>query len=160
LNCFAQGGDFDQPAVSLGSNQYQADGDGKYDILFSFSQGGKSRDRFDKDEFLSYSISGPPGLSAADFEYLSAPAGGAGPFFGAAHITRIGSDSRSGWISATAINPIAPVPEPSAAFLFSAGLGFWLLHKCWKRSKLERQQKLRAIPIKPQQMTSRPAHDR
>jgi len=134
LNCFAQGGDFDRPTVSLGTNQFKAGGDGRYDLLFSFTHGGTQWNRFTKYEFLTYSISGIPGLTSSDFEYLSASTGPYGPFYAAAHISRIGPTSESGWIAASVTYPIS-VPEPSAALLLSWGLGLGLAYRFWKATK-------------------------
>ena len=71
---------------------------------------------------MSYTISAP-GLTAADFNHLSEPAGAHGPFYTAAHIqnaTGPGSGG-SGWI--------APIPEPSITSLAIMGavLGTLLL---------------------------------
>src|SRR5207237_1661377 len=97
-----ESGSFDTPKVSTGINKFQADGDGKYDILFNFNNGGTANNRFTAGESMTYYISGIPNLMASDFAFLSAPAGGAGPFFAAAHVQRIGrTASLSGWLSAT-----------------------------------------------------------
>src|SRR5262245_48838366 len=109
-----ESGAFNTPKVSTGVNKFQADGDGKYDILFSFNNGGTANNRFTAHESMTYYISGIPTLTAADFAYLSAPAGGAGPFFAAAHVQRIGlTASKSGWLSATDQTPLL-IPEPSS----------------------------------------------
>jgi len=107
-------GQFDLPTIQQGLNAFQADGDGRYDILLSFTPGGIPSQVFGAGESLSYSISAP-GLTAADFNHLSEPAGGHGPFFTAAHIqntTGPGSGG-SGWI--------APIPEPSITSLAITG---------------------------------------
>src|SRR5215469_8457164 len=74
--------------INTGENAFKADGDGKYDIVFDFTThsfaGGAS---------FSYLISGIAGLSASDFAYLSAPAGGSGPFYAAAHIMGLPPDA-------------------------------------------------------------------
>lgn len=107
-------GQFDLPTIQQGLNSFQADGDGRYDILFSFTPGGDPSRVFGAGESLAYSISAP-GLTAADFNLLSQPAGGHGPFYTAAHIqntTGPGSGG-SGWI--------APIPEPSITSLAIMG---------------------------------------
>lgn len=96
--------------ISLASNAYKADGDGKYDIKMEF--GG-----FDAGEMLAYEITGISTLTAASFSFLSAPAGGHGPYYAAAHIqntTGAGSGG-SGWIAPT-------VPLPAAGWLLGSGL--------------------------------------
>jgi hypothetical protein len=117
-----EGGQFDLPSLQQGLNAFQADGDGRYDILLSFTPGGVPSRVFGAGETLSYDISAT-GLTAADFNHLSQPAGGHGPFYTAAHIqntTGPGSGG-SGWI--------APIPEPSITSLAITGalLGTFLL---------------------------------
>jgi hypothetical protein len=109
-----QGGTFDLPTISQSLDAFQADGDGKYDIQLSFTPGGVASSVFGAGESLSYDVSAT-GLTANDFNQLSFPAGGQGPFFTAAHVqntTGVGSGG-SGWI--------APVPEPSATLLVPVG---------------------------------------
>jgi hypothetical protein len=54
------------------------------------------------------------GLDAYDFNFLSDPAGGAGPFPTAAHVQNTGPDGTgSGWVS---------VPEPATMLLLGFGL--------------------------------------
>ena len=78
-------GGFDLPSISQGTNAFKAGGDGKYDLLFSFASNSNDRHQFTQGEYLTYNISGITGLKAADFDYMSLPAGGAGPFYAAAH---------------------------------------------------------------------------
>lgn len=104
------------PLPLLGVDSFKADGDGKYDILFQFSQTPASATMSSAD-YLTYMITGIPTLTAADFNYLSLPAGGHGPFLAAMHVQGIGAadvsdgTSYSGWIAGTA------VPEPSVGTL-------------------------------------------
>ena len=114
------------PLPSLGEDNFKADGDGKYDILFDFSQTPSTA--FTAGDYLTYTITGISTLNALDFEFLSTPAGGHGPFDAAAHIQGISATSTSdngassGWI-APGINNITviPTPEPSAAALLAVG---------------------------------------
>jgi len=110
-------GSLTDPSISTSVDAFQADGDGKYDILFEFdtsSPGGTSENRFGAGESLTYKISGILGLTADSFDYLSAPAGGSGPFPTAAHVQGIGEGAEgSGWVT---------TPEPSSAFLAIFGL--------------------------------------
>jgi hypothetical protein len=101
--------------IWTGRDQFKADGDGKYDILFDFDTA--SGHRFGAGDYLVYQISGISSLNVLDFEYLSAPAGGSGPFLAAAHVQSIGSDGSSGWVRPTEFSRIFPVPEPSSAAL-------------------------------------------
>ena len=107
---------------------YKADGDGYFDILFSYDVSA-SGDRFGAGESSSYTITGA-GITAADFNVFSSPtgadqgqSGGKGPFQAAAHVQGIGGLSDqcgidepgcSGWI--------APIPVPAAVWLFASGL--------------------------------------
>jgi hypothetical protein len=122
-------GGFDAPVISLGLNAFKADGDGKYDVMFDFTAGGVDTNRFTANEYTIYQISGIPGLTAADFGYLSQPAGGAGPFYAAAQVQRIGAGSLSGWISATDVNTFPLVPEPGPVSLLGLAAGGWLVFR-------------------------------
>ena len=97
-------------SIGLQQDAFKADGDGYYDILLSFSTSGNN---FGAGETVVYDIT-LAGIVASDFNYLSLPAGGHGPFTGAAHVQSIGEGSDSGWI--------APIPVPAALWLFGSGL--------------------------------------
>jgi len=150
----AESGAFNTPKISTGVNKFQADRDGKYDILFSFNNGGTANNRFTAHESMTYYISGIPTLTAADFSYLSAPAGGAGPFFAAAHVQRIGlTASSSGWLSATDKTPLL-VPEPSSKSLLLLGIWAWVavfLHKRASAScPVKKKLQLVRLPLRRQ----------
>ena len=103
----AKTGTFADPIISTGVDAFQADGDGKYDIQFAFDNAPPAN-RFGVGDSVQYTISGIPTLTASSFNFLSAPAGGKGPFQTAAHVQGIGAQGNdSGWVS--------PVPEPSMA---------------------------------------------
>jgi len=89
-------------------NNYQADGDGRYDFVAAFesdlTQGATS----------VYDISGIAGLSASWFYSLSSPQGGEGVYYSAAHVQSIGESKESGWIGA--------VPLPATVYLVAFGL--------------------------------------
>jgi hypothetical protein len=110
--------------ILTGRDQFKADGDGKYDILFDFDTA--LGHRFAAGDYLEYQITGIPSLTALDFEYLSAPAGGAGPFLAAAHVQSIGANDLSGWIRPTELTRVFAVPEPSADALLGLGLVVYL----------------------------------
>jgi hypothetical protein len=114
------------PLPSLGVNAFKADGDGKYDILFQFSQ--PPTNSFTAGDYLSYQITGIPTLRAVDFEYLSAPAGGHGPFDAAAHVQGIAATdiidttATSGWIAPGPSDVVVvAVPEPRLGTFFLLG---------------------------------------
>jgi len=118
-------GTFSNPSILLSTDAYKADGDGKYDILLQFST--SSGNEFGAGEEVEYTITGvgsAAGLLATDFVFLSAPAGGHGPFFAAAHVQSIGAGGDSGWIAPEpGLDPTSiPVPEPTSITLLSLGL--------------------------------------
>ena len=130
-------------SVGTGSDKFQADGDGKYDISFQFST---SSPLFTVGSQSVYLISGT-GISENDFNTLSTPAGGSGPFTSAAHVQGIAnatdpdktcsgwvSDSKSGGSIATKglSGPCTGnVAEPSVLFL--SGFGLLLTAGLWRR---------------------------
>jgi hypothetical protein len=120
-----KGGSFDTPTIDQGENAFKADGDGKYDIHFSFTTGGNVSKTFTTGESLQYTITGA-GISASSFDFMSAPDGGHGPFITAAHVqntTGVGSGG-SGWVADTTGGTIVTqsVPEPTSVALFALGL--------------------------------------
>jgi hypothetical protein len=118
-------GTFADPTIGLGVNAFQADGDGLYDISFGFSTSGAGGgvNRFTAGDSVSYTISGIPTLNAFSFLFLSAPSGGKGPFYTAAHVQGIGaSGNDSGWV-APQNGGVIIIPEPVSAAAFGvAGL--------------------------------------
>lgn len=97
-------------SITTGVNAFQADGDGLYDVRFRFSNSGPSR--FNNADIVTYLITSTETISAASFNFMSAPAGNHGPFPTAAHVQGI-NDSGSGWIT---------VPEPTSGLLMMAAL--------------------------------------
>jgi len=91
------GGAFDAPSISRGTDAFKADGDGKYDLLFSFGTAGDASQRFTSGDSITFTLSGITGLNAADFNYMSAPAGGHGPYVAATHVQSI-DGNYSGWL--------------------------------------------------------------
>jgi len=86
------------PSIQTGADTFKAGPDGKYDILLGFSTASGSR--FANGNSLTLTISGI-GLTANDFDYLSTPAGGSGPYASAAHVQSIDPGGLSGWINPT-----------------------------------------------------------
>jgi VPDSG-CTERM motif len=103
-------GSFTDPLISTGTNAFKADGDGLYDILFAFAPPGV---RFDSTDSITYQVTRAAGLVAADFNELSAPAGGHGPFLAAAHIQNTDGPQGSGWIAPNG----AHVPDGGATVM-------------------------------------------
>jgi hypothetical protein len=114
---------------TLGEDSFKADGDGKYDILFQFSQPPSTA--FGAGDYLQYRITGIPTLTSADFLYLSSPAGGHGPFYSAIHVQGISATgvndttTYSGWVAPNALTGVVLIPEPTslALLLCAAGVG-------------------------------------
>jgi hypothetical protein len=128
ISYVSSSGSFLIPSVASGTiergiDSFKADGDGKYDVLFDFST--VSGSTFGAGESVTYQISGIAGLTADDFVYLSAPNGGHGPFYAAAHVQGIGADGAlSGWVEPSLGAQPLLVPEPSSAALLVLSLSF------------------------------------
>jgi len=111
----AKVGSFADPKISLGENEFKADGDGHFDILVGFVTSDGLPDRFSAGDSVSYTITGIQDLTANSFNFMSAPDGaGTGLYPTAAHVqaTGGGGDSTSGWVS---------VPEPVSLSLLGMG---------------------------------------
>ncbi|WP_162915098.1 PEP-CTERM sorting domain-containing protein [Desertibaculum subflavum] len=120
-------------APSTGIDAFQADGDGRYDILFDW-QNGPPGDRFNAGQTFVVDIGFTGAIDVTDFDFLSAPAGGHGPFTTAAHVQGIGTAAQgSGWIAPGNGNG-TPIPEPAALSLLGIGLlGLGLLARRRRR---------------------------
>ncbi len=105
----ASSGTFEDPVISKGRDLYQADGDGSYDILFSFNNDGPAK-AFNGGESVTYRIT-LTDLTADSFNFLSDPTGGHGPFVTSAHIASLGTTLGSAWIT----------PEPATMLLLGLG---------------------------------------
>jgi hypothetical protein len=119
-------GDFILPTITTGSNQFMADGDGKFDIMFSFSTTDGSGNRFSDSKYVSYQITGITGLVASDFAYPSLPDGGAGPLYAAGHIQGITGGTTSGWVT---------IPEPASFSLLSLAACLWFGTRPWLKPR-------------------------
>ncbi len=120
---------YSAPIIQLGGNAFKADGDGKYDILISFATEGGVAQRFTAGDSITFTITGITGLTPGSFDFTSAPSGGHGPFFSAAHVQGI-SGGLSGWVDGTpGPGPIPQTPDGGStiALLGSALLGMGIL---------------------------------
>lgn len=107
--------------IFKGTNQFQADGDGLYDIYMNFPPPpGNNSSRWTAGEVVVYNITSSQAITASSFDFLSAPGGGAaGPFTGAAHFLATGlTGASSAWVGVTT----SVVPVPAAVWLFGSGL--------------------------------------
>lgn len=110
-------------AINAGTNAFQADGDGFFDIEFDMPPPpGNSETRFTAGETIIYHLTYISAISASSFDFMSAMGGGQGTFSAAAQIQRINGND-SGWIGPT------PIPEPSIAIL----LGLGVMGLSWRR---------------------------
>jgi hypothetical protein len=115
VNCAAIGG-AGGLAVSFGDNAFQADGDGRYDILIDLPT--DAANRLIAGESIVFDVfSTTVGFDSDSFLAFSLDAGGHGPFQTAAHIQGTGPlGANSDWITNQ------PVPEPATMLLFGTGL--------------------------------------
>jgi hypothetical protein len=128
-------GAFGTPTIQTGENSFRAAGDGKYDVLFAFDRTGGAPALFGNGDSVTFTITGIPGLNAGDFNFLSAPAGGGGPYISAAHVV---SGDQGGWVDPASIlhNSLiegdASVPDASTT-LPLLGASLLALGIFWKR---------------------------
>jgi hypothetical protein len=101
--------------VFAGANGFKADGDGYYDVNVNFTS-----HNFVSGSSISFQITdiNDSALNASDFSYVSAPGGGAGEYYAAAHI----QGGISTWVGSVAVEP---VPEPWTGTLLAASFGLW-----------------------------------
>ena len=113
-------------SLAAAADAFQAGSGGTYDVRFEFFT--SQALRFGAGQTSVWTITGS-GLSASDFNFISAPGGGGGTHFSAAHIQGIGADGlESGWIGADQEGPAVPgapppaAPEPPTLLLLGIGL--------------------------------------
>ena len=139
LTITAQAGGGSTAVISQGSNSYQADGDGLYDLLFNFPPPPGNFDAmFTAGETVIYDITGT-GVSAANFYELAAPGTGSnGPFYAAAKLQSIPCDEGTypeceGGTTSTWAAGV--VPEPVSSTLFIVGAASLGVRRFWKKRK-------------------------
>ena len=110
------------PGFTFGSNDYKADGDGKYDILIDMNPPGPGNNMLTPGESATMRIlADDVGFNAASFLSMSLPDGGHGPFQAALHLQSLprgGSD----WLAATGNVVVTQAPEPGSILLFATAL--------------------------------------
>jgi hypothetical protein len=107
-------GSFNNPTFSKGMNSFKADGDGFFDLLFTFAAGGGPNARFNAGEVFSGTFSSTEPISASSFNFGSV-GGSKGSLLTAAHVRSTGTgNGDSGWIApGDPPTPPVSVPEPS-----------------------------------------------
>ena len=103
-----------------GGNGNKADGDGYFDIVFSFatSMSGNPDPAFLGGESVSYLISGIAGLTASDFDSVSH--GGSTDNLAALHVQNTASANSGSAFEAP--STVTLIPEPSSIALAAAGI--------------------------------------
>lgn len=115
LLTFSGGRGMPDDSISVGTNAFQPDGDGLYDILFRFDNAPPGN-RFNGTDTAVFTITSTQAITAFSFDFLSSPAGGHGPFTHVGRIMGTGDDNNgSGWF--TDGPPMIPLPSAGLAGL-------------------------------------------
>lgn len=110
--------------LTISENCCKADGDGFFDIVFEYNNGVFGAGDTSVYEFTL------AGITANDFNFLSAPGGGNGSWGTGAHVQGIDPNAdKSGWVGGGGFEE-TPIPEPATLLLVSSGLtGLGLLRR-------------------------------
>ncbi len=97
-------------------DQYQADGDGKYDLLFTWPPG--TFTGISKSSVYLIELTSGSGLSLSEttFKTMSSSGGGKGPFEAAVHLNNVDADGDSGWYAPTDGGDY--IPEPASIIVW------------------------------------------
>jgi hypothetical protein len=129
--------------VSTETDFFKADGDGYFDLKFSWPTGGGDALTFDADETAVFTVT-LANLVATDFAFISLcdPPGdgcGEGGYYAAAHVQSIGpTGALSGWVGADenlTPTPTIITPEPTSALLLLTTGGLGLIGRTVRRRK-------------------------
>jgi hypothetical protein len=109
-------------SIGASTDTFQADGDGKFDLVFNFDEANANR----LNQGDSYSVlMEASGLSALSFTFQSAVAGGNGVWYAAARARGLEGGSGSGWFGDNSPDvTITQVPEPASALLMGVALSW------------------------------------
>jgi len=112
------------PGTSMDDPGFKADGDGIFDIKFSFVTA-NTADRFTSGEQVVYDIGYSGAINVFDFRLDSEMGGGNGAYGSAAHVQSIAAGTTSGWIGETEGDGGGPgsiVPEPTSMWLMGTAV--------------------------------------
>jgi hypothetical protein len=107
--------------IFVGTDAFQSDGDGAYDILFDFPPPpGSGGSKFEAGETVVYTITSTQAITASSFNFLSAEGGGEGTYLAASKFNATGPlQDGSAWVGD---GGFPPVPVPATVWLFGSGL--------------------------------------